>query len=130
MLEGLYEADWASVSNAFVSSNEIPDAINQLTSPRMGECWEALEYLYEELCHQQSLVYPATPLAIPFLIELACLPQIVCRPQILDLINDIAGAVIYSVYRSPTVVPAQDSEEFHDELRYQEIEEQTRIALW
>jgi len=95
MLEGLERIDWRSLGDAYGPAASAPASLRLLTSGRSRDHREAFEELYTRLCHQGSTVYSATAAAVPFLLELAGSREIRCRPAVLSLLADIAGATGY-----------------------------------
>jgi len=80
------------LSDAYGSAGSVPENLRRLaSSPGRGQD-EALDELYNGLCHQGATVYSATPRAVPFLVELAAAPQVRCRAEILFFLAAIARA--------------------------------------
>ena len=92
MFDGLDDIDWASLKHAYGSAADVPAMIRQLASEDRGD---ALHAAYGNIFHQGTR-YQATPVAIPFLIEIAERGD----AEILDLITHcVAG--YFSTVRGP-----------------------------
>ncbi|MGW7660730.1 HEAT repeat domain-containing protein [Streptomyces sp. NPDC054756] len=70
MLDGIHDIDWASLTHAYGSAEEVPALLRALRSPDAEERRTALDRFYSAVHHQGS-VYPATAASLPFLFELA-----------------------------------------------------------
>ncbi|MFF0304725.1 hypothetical protein ACFYTV_28955 [Streptomyces sp. NPDC004562] len=70
MFDGIYDIDWASLSHAYGSAEEVPSLLWALRSQSSDERRAALDRFYSAVHHQGS-VYPATAASLPFLLELA-----------------------------------------------------------
>jgi hypothetical protein len=62
--------DWAGLSHAYGSAEDIPFLVRSLVSPDADERSEALDGLFGSICHQGT-VYAASAPAIPFLARAA-----------------------------------------------------------
>ena len=69
MLEGLDAVEWGSVEHAFGAAIDIPSLLRALRSDSREDRDSAFENLFGNIVHQGT-VYDATPLAVPFIIEL------------------------------------------------------------
>ena len=67
MLEGLDRVDWSSLEHAYGPAGDVPDLLRLLLDD--AERDDALHALYGNIFHQ-STRYPATPHAVPFLVEI------------------------------------------------------------
>lgn len=87
---------------AYGPMTDFEDILAWLRSPDPAVHEAALESLSEDLYHQRTL-YPATPLAIPFLIALLQEHDLSSKSNILYFLRDLAEPVISSeddsVYR-------------------------------
>ena len=70
MFDGIHDIDWASLTHAYGSAEEVPSLLRALRSPDAEERRKALDRFYGAVHHQGS-VYPATAASLPFLFELA-----------------------------------------------------------
>jgi hypothetical protein len=84
MLEGLDDIDWASLEDAYGAASELPDMIRRLASSDDAEQRDAL-YDVKASIVVQGIRFPATPKALPFLIELAGRPDI-SKDAVVDLL--------------------------------------------
>ena len=69
MLENLKEVNWTKNLGAYHLGNELPKLIENLLSNELEIRQKAQAKVREEITHQYS-VYPATPIVVPFLIEI------------------------------------------------------------
>ncbi|MEQ1506190.1 MAG: hypothetical protein ABMB14_28415 [Myxococcota bacterium] len=69
MTTGLDGVDWGALEHAYGAATDVPRQIRSLSSADAGIREAALDALYGNLWHQGTL-YPATPVAIPFLLAL------------------------------------------------------------
>ncbi|MFE9688715.1 HEAT repeat domain-containing protein [Micromonospora sp. NPDC005806] len=74
MADGLEEIDWAGLSHAYGTAEDIPDLLRALASEDEDEVGEAFDEIVGSIFHQGD-VYPATVPAVPFLVELASTAQ-------------------------------------------------------
>lgn len=99
MLEHLDRVDWANLTHAYGSAEDVPAMIRALDSADAEERAAAFHAAYGNIFHQGTR-YPATPHAIPFLIELASQPRPKQRDELLALVvHCVAG------YFSPVFGP-------------------------
>ncbi len=133
MLEGLGAVDWDSLSHANGPAGDLPELIRGLTSPDR-EVWdEAIDCLHGRLCPGVSPVFAATPLAVPFLLELLTYPQLRCRARLVAFLG-------YLVWRTSSpkghrLWPEPDDEPETDEsqerrARQKEWVRHTLRAVW
>ena len=90
MLEGLYEIDWESVQTAYGPATDVPEMIVELNGPDEAARQEAFHAAYGNIFHQGTR-YTATPLAVPFVIELAAQPVPKDLPELLSLISHLVA---------------------------------------
>jgi len=83
MLESLDQIPWAELEHAYGSAEDVPELIRALRNPDPAVRSNTLWTLYGNLFHQGTR-YPATPYAVPFLIELCSDPETPARGDILD----------------------------------------------
>lgn len=69
MLEGLDTIDWSQTSHAYGEATDVPELIRALTHENDETVQYSLNTLFGNIWHQGT-VYPATALAVPFLIEI------------------------------------------------------------
>lgn len=62
--------DWAGLTHAYGSAEDVPVLVRSLVSPDLEERSEALDGLFGSICHQGT-VYPASAPAVPFLARAA-----------------------------------------------------------
>jgi hypothetical protein len=74
MLEGLDAIDWGSVEHAYGPAIDVPDLLRALRSDSREEREAAFGALFGNIVHQGT-VYAATPLSVPFIIELLSAPD-------------------------------------------------------
>lgn len=86
MLDGLDKVDWDRLHHAYGSAVDVPNQLRTLASTDAEARAEAWHALHGNLWHQGT-VYEATAHAVPFLIELACRPDIPDRHQIVAYIG-------------------------------------------
>lgn len=84
---GLDALPWGSVEHAYGPADDIPELIRAAVGS-----WSAVGELSVRLHHQGGSVYPAAPVALPFLVTLAAEPAVVARASVVELIGDIARA--------------------------------------
>jgi tetratricopeptide (TPR) repeat protein len=99
VLEGLAAIDWSATSHAYGPATDVPDMIRELDSLDAAVRDQAFYRAFGNIFHQGTR-YPATPIALPFVIELAAQPEPKALVQLLDLIvHCVAG------YFTPTSGP-------------------------
>lgn len=118
MLDGLDKVDWDRLHHAYGSAVDVPNQLRTLTSTDTEARAEAWNALYGNLWHQGT-VYEATAHAVPFLIELACGPDIPDRHQIVAYIGLIArGSSFLDAHQNLTHYQAQKTTPaFQEELQ-------------
>ncbi|WP_144122833.1 HEAT repeat domain-containing protein [Catellatospora sichuanensis] len=89
MPRDLNSIDWASLTHAYGSAEDVPDLIRALRSPDAEVRQEALYELYGNIYHQGSR-YEASAHAVPFLLELAADPSTPDRHEVIHLLADLA----------------------------------------
>lgn len=82
----LDDIDWSSVSHAYGPATDVPELIRGLAGASAPDC---LQELFGSITHQGTR-YPATRLAVPFLVDAALNPSVPVRFDILGLIGFIA----------------------------------------
>lgn len=118
MLEGLDHIRWDQLSHAYGEATEVPGLLRALASDKK-EVWDdALYQLYGNIWHQGT-VYQATAYAVPFLIELLKIPSVVCKADILALLQALASGSSYLDVH-------QDKDWFHHERKTEEFQAEMR----
>lgn len=106
MLESLDTIDWAATSHAYGEASDVPRLIRDLLSTTDGVRNAAAASLFSNIYHQGS-VYPATVLALPFLIELLASDATPDRETVVLLVASIldgSGAKT-QLYSRPLINP-------------------------
>ncbi len=98
MFAGLDDIDWAALSHAYGSAEDVPDMLRGLVSPDAATREIALDGM-EGAVHHQGDVYDSTIAAIPFLIEAAGRPGAPGRDEVLKLLASIGGGGTSEPYR-------------------------------
>jgi hypothetical protein len=76
MLENIETIDWSKLSHAYGKASDTPSELRKLLSHDADDRTDAIhDFLLSSLWHQGSM-YSATPVAIPFVIELLRTPSI------------------------------------------------------
>jgi HEAT repeat protein len=94
MLDALDQIEWDQLSHAYGKATDVPDLLRALASDKKEICDDALHQLYSNIWHQGT-VYQATAYAVPFLIELLDAPAVLCRAEILALLQALASGSSY-----------------------------------
>jgi HEAT repeat protein len=94
MLDTLDQIDWTQLQHAYGEASDVPGLLRALAQGSQEECRETIYELFGNIWHQGT-VYSATPVAVPFLIEL--LEGAACRGRegILNLLKAIATGSSY-----------------------------------
>lgn len=93
MLDELMMIPWYELSHAYGSAEEVPIWLRQLTSNEQRVREDAMSHLYNSILHQGS-IYPSTPYAVSFLLELLQEPTVQGKADILELL----AAIVISGY--------------------------------
>lgn len=99
MFEGLDAIDWTHSQTAYGPATDIPHMLRALDAPNADVRAEAFHQAYGNIFHQGTR-YPATALALPFVIELAAQPTPKDLPELLSLISHLVAG-----YFGPTHGP-------------------------
>jgi tetratricopeptide (TPR) repeat protein len=99
MLEGLDAIDWTSSKTAYGPATDVPHMLRALDAASADVRAEAFHDAYGNIFHQGTR-YPATALAVPFVIELAAQPTPKDLPELLSLISHLVAG-----YFGPTHGP-------------------------
>lgn len=89
MLAKLDTIDWANLTHAYGSADDVPDQIRALRSADRAVRERALGQLYANIFHQGTR-YQASAAAVPFLLELLADPSTPARPAVLGLLTGLA----------------------------------------
>jgi hypothetical protein len=115
VLERLDDVDWASATHAYGEASDVPVQIRDLLSPLDARRREALDGLFSNVWHQGT-IYPATVLALPFLIELLQSQETPDRESIGLLVASIlAGQGYWEVHSTVVKPPVDLAERLEDE---------------
>ena len=83
---------WISAQGTRLSAAAIPLLLNSVAWGDPDTASAALGDLRKRICQYGFVVEQATAATVPFLWELAQLPQVTCRAEIIQLLRSIAGA--------------------------------------
>ncbi|MCX4461941.1 hypothetical protein OG585_02085 [Streptomyces sp. NBC_01340] len=92
ILKNLRHVPWRELQDSTGSATGIPLLLATITSGDEATAVAALVRLRQRICQYGFVVDQATAATVPFLCELAQLPQVPCRVQILQLLKNIADA--------------------------------------
>ncbi|NJP48812.1 hypothetical protein HCJ93_01645 [Streptomyces sp. SBST2-5] len=91
-LAALSRVPWAEIQDSTGSAAAIPLLLNGIAWGDADTARAALEDLRRRICQYGFVVEQATAATVPFLWELAQLPHVTVRPQIIQLLKAIADA--------------------------------------
>ncbi|WP_459753883.1 hypothetical protein [Streptomyces sennicomposti] len=91
-LAGLGQVPWSDIRDSTGPAAAIPQLLRRVARGDAATARAALEELRERICQYGFVVEQATAATVPFLWELAQLPHVTCRPQIIQLLKSIADA--------------------------------------
>lgn len=91
-LASLGQVPWDRIRDSTGSAAAIPLLLNRIAWGEPDTARTALGELRSRICQYGFVVEQATAATVPFLWELAHLPHVSCRAQIIRLLKDIAGA--------------------------------------
>jgi HEAT repeat protein len=94
MFEKLDAIDWAALSHAYGSAEDVPELLRALVSDDEETRHGALDALYGNIWHQGT-IYEATGYAVPFLFEIAADERLPDRREVLELLHAIAEGTSY-----------------------------------
>lgn len=86
------QIDWHEIKDSTGSADGIPALLHTIAHGDDDRARQALGQLRERICQYGFVVEQATAATVPFLWELAQLPHVACRAQILELLAGIAAA--------------------------------------
>jgi hypothetical protein len=91
-LKDLGHVPWDTIKDSSGSAEAIPILLHSVAGADEPTAREALGDLRERICQYGFVVDQATAATVPFLWELALMPQVTCRVQIVHLLKNIADA--------------------------------------
>ncbi|MFD9003591.1 hypothetical protein ACFV0T_21880 [Streptomyces sp. NPDC059582] len=91
-LMALGQVPWHEIKDSSGSATAIPLLLNSVAWGDAGTARTALDDLRKRICQYGFVVEQATAATVPFLWELAQLPHVTCRAQIIQLLKCIADA--------------------------------------
>ncbi|MER5748845.1 hypothetical protein [Streptomyces sp. NPDC002088] len=91
-LMALGQVPWHEIKDSSGSAAAIPLLLNSVAWGDANTARSALDELRKRICQYGFVVEQATAATVPFLWELAQLPHVTCRAQIIQLLKNIADA--------------------------------------
>ncbi|MGW4273226.1 hypothetical protein ACWEGQ_12875 [Streptomyces seoulensis] len=91
-LDALGQVPWSDIRDSTGSAAAIPKLLHRMARGDAATARVALDELRRRVCQYGFVVEQATAATVPFLWELARLPHVTCRPQIIQLLKSIADA--------------------------------------
>ncbi|MEU0743540.1 hypothetical protein [Streptomyces sp. NPDC006134] len=91
-LASLSQVPWDRIQDSTGSAAAIPLLLDRIARGEPDTAHAALDELRKRICQYGFVVEQATAATVPFLWELAQLPQVSCRARIIRLLKDIAAA--------------------------------------
>jgi hypothetical protein len=91
-LKNLGQVHWHEIKDSRGPAAAIPLLLNNIAWGDADTARSALTELRERICRYGFVVEQATAATVPFLWELAELPQVTCRVQVVQLLKNIADA--------------------------------------
>ncbi|MFF7140980.1 hypothetical protein [Streptomyces nodosus] len=91
-LKDLERVPWDTIKDSSGTAGAIPVLLHHVARGDEPTARAALATLRERICQYGFVVDQATAVTVPFLWELARLPQVTCRVQIVRLLKNIADA--------------------------------------
>ncbi|MDP1829136.1 MAG: hypothetical protein Q8L48_38085 [Archangium sp.] len=92
-LAGLEAVQWWALEGAFGAATQVGVALGRCASTDAQEAKAAAWLVGESIAHQQQL-YPVTPEAVPFVVDLLCAPQVSCRAVLAGWLHVVIGSAI------------------------------------
>ncbi|OKI61093.1 hypothetical protein AMK15_20135 [Streptomyces sp. MJM1172] len=89
VLKRLTAVRWADLSDATGSAGDIPALLSRAAWADGPAACAAVDELSDRVCALGFVVSEATPVTVPFLVELAGHPEAQCRVEVIDLITSI-----------------------------------------
>ncbi|MER6983622.1 hypothetical protein ABT317_43395, partial [Streptomyces carpinensis] len=91
-LSALGQVPWSDIRDSTGSATDIPHLLRRVARGDADAARAALDDLRTRICQYGFVVEQATAVTVPFLWELAQLPHVTCRAQIIRLLKNIADA--------------------------------------
>ncbi|MFF8595115.1 hypothetical protein ACF061_27425 [Streptomyces sp. NPDC015220] len=91
-LAALGQVPWSDIRDSTGSAADIPRLLRGVARGDARTARAALDELRGRICQYGFVVEQATAATVPFLWELAQLPHVTCRAQIIQLLRSIADA--------------------------------------
>ncbi|MFK4149185.1 hypothetical protein [Streptomyces sp. NPDC004065] len=91
-LSALGQVPWSEIRDSTGSAAAIPRLLLGVARGDAETARAALDELRRRICQYGFVVEQATAATVPFLWELAQQPHVTCRPQIIQLLKNIADA--------------------------------------
>ncbi|GAA3207559.1 hypothetical protein MTQ10_06615 [Streptomyces sp. XM83C] len=91
-LASLDRVPWAEIKDSTGSAAAIPRLLRTIAWGDPDSARAALDDVRRRICQYGFVVEQATAATVPYLWELAQLPQVTCRAQIIQLLKNIADA--------------------------------------
>src|SRR5690606_23460148 len=96
ILKGLRRIPWGDFQVPRGSAKDIPTLLAKVAYGDRETGEEALVYLTCLVCELDFVISEATAPTVPFLLDLAATPQVVCRAEVLELLLIIYSSHIWS----------------------------------
>jgi hypothetical protein len=87
--ERLSKIDWSKLNHAYGDAGDVPDALLALLHPRKKVRESALRHLRHSINHQ-GFPEDSTPVAVPFLMEIAQTPGVQDRDRLLSFFSELS----------------------------------------
>ncbi|WP_037852322.1 hypothetical protein [Streptomyces sp. NRRL S-340] len=91
-LAALGQVPWSDIRDSTGSAAGVPALLRTVAGDDADAARAALDELRTRVCQYGFVVEQATAATVPFLWELAQTPRVTCRPQIIQLLRNIADA--------------------------------------
>ncbi|MDF3302898.1 hypothetical protein [Streptomyces tropicalis] len=91
-LATLGQVPWSDIQDSTGPAVTIPLLLTRVAWGEERAARSALDDLKKRICQYGFVVEQATAATVPFLWELARMPRVSCRPQVVQLLKSIAGA--------------------------------------
>ncbi|MET8824465.1 hypothetical protein ABZX40_07890 [Streptomyces sp. NPDC004610] len=91
-LGSLGEVPWQLIQDATGSATAVPRLLNRIAWGSRDTAERALAELRDRICQFGFVVHQATAAVVPYLWDLARLPHVRVRPQLIELLGAVAAA--------------------------------------
>ncbi|MFJ4686567.1 hypothetical protein [Streptomyces sp. NPDC088789] len=91
-LSSMGEVPWGTIKDSTGSAAGVPTLLTRVAWGNPDTAGAALDELRDRVCQYGFVVHQATAVVVPYLWELAQLPHVTCRPQIIRLLAAVAAA--------------------------------------